>query len=143
LIEQRKKLAQRFREKTVVLSTPTQDASIEDKFLFKVREVIENNMSDYMFSVEQLATEVNLSRTQLLRKLKALTSLSPNEFIKDLRLKRAADMIRQRADTITQIGYAVGFNDQSYFTKCFKKQFEMTPTEYAAQFQMHSASKDL
>jgi AraC-like DNA-binding protein len=91
-------------------------------------------MSDFSFSVEKLAEEINLSRTQLLRKLKALTGLSPNEFIKDLRLKKAADMIRQKADTITQVGYAVGFNDQSYFTKCFKKQFGITPTDYSAQF---------
>jgi AraC-like DNA-binding protein len=77
-----------------------------------------------------MADEINLSRTQLLRKLKALTGLSPNEFIKDLRLKKAADLIRVKADTIAQIGYTVGFNDQSYFAKCFKKQFEVSPSEY-------------
>jgi len=74
---------------------------------------------------------MNLSRTQLFRKIKALTGLSPNDFIKDIRLKRAAEMIRQKVDIITQIGYAVGFNDQSYFTKCFKKQFGVTPTEFS------------
>jgi len=69
----------------------------------------------------------------LLRKLKALTGLAPNDFIRDLRLQKAAEMIRQKADTITQIGYAVGFNDQSYFSKSFKKEFGETPTEYAAR----------
>jgi len=68
-----------------------------------------------------MADGMHLSRTQLLRKLKALTGLSPNDFIKNIRLARAAEMIRNRMDTITQIGYSVGFNDQSYFTKCFKK----------------------
>ena len=134
LIEQRKKLAEHFRERILVNTTPSPEASLDDRFIHKVREVTESNMSDFNFTVEQLAEEVNLSRTQLLRKLKALTGLSPNEFIKDMRLKRAADMIRQRVDTITQIGYAVGFNDQSYFTKCFKKQFNVTPSEYLAQF---------
>jgi AraC-like DNA-binding protein len=81
--------------------------------------------------VEKMAEEMNLSRTQLLRKVKALTGLSPNDFIKDLRLKHAAEMITRKSDTITQIGYAVGFNDQSYFTKCFKKQYGLTPSEYA------------
>jgi signal transduction histidine kinase/DNA-binding response OmpR family regulator len=131
LIEQRKQLAIRFRERILVPITPTKEDSLDDKFLQKVRSVVEANMSSFAFSVEQLAEETNLSRTQLLRKLKALTGLSPNEFIKDLRLKKAADMIRQKADTITQIGYSVGFNDQSYFTKCFKKQFGVTPTEYS------------
>jgi AraC-like DNA-binding protein len=79
-----------------------------------------------------MAEEANLSRTQLLRKLKALTGVSPNDLIKEIRLKRAAEMIIQRIDTITQIGYAVGFNDQSYFSKCFKKQFGVSPTEFAA-----------
>jgi signal transduction histidine kinase/DNA-binding response OmpR family regulator len=131
LIEQRKQLAIRFRERILVPITPSKEDSLDDKFLQKVRSVVEANMGSFTFSVEQLAEETNLSRTQLLRKLKALTGLSPNEFIKDLRLKKAADLIRQKADTITQIGYTVGFNDQSYFTKCFKKQFGVTPTEYS------------
>jgi DNA-binding response OmpR family regulator len=132
LIEQRKKLAEKFRERILVPATISEDVSMDERFLHKVRTAVETNMSDYTFTVERLADEINLSRTQLLRKLKALTGLSPNDFIKDIRLKRASDMIRQRVDTITQIGYAVGFNDQSYFTKCFKKQFRLTPSEYLA-----------
>jgi AraC-like DNA-binding protein len=96
-----------------------------------MREIVEANMADPSFTVEQMADEAHLSRTQLLRKLKALTGTSPNDFIKELRLKRAAEMISQRVDNITQIGYAVGFNDQSYFSKCFKKQFGVSPTEYS------------
>ena len=133
LITQRKNLAERYRERILVPATITAATSLDDKFLYRAKEVVEENLSDVLFTVEKMADEMALSRTQLLRKLKALTGLSPNEFIKDLRLKRAADMIRQKADTITQIGYAVGFNDQSYFTKCFKKQFAVTPTEYAQQ----------
>jgi signal transduction histidine kinase/DNA-binding response OmpR family regulator len=133
LIAQRKNLAERYRERILVPATPTEEASLDDKFLYRAKEVVEANLSDVLFTVEKMAEDMFLSRTQLLRKLKSLTGLSPNEFIKDLRLKRAADMIRQKADTITQIGYAVGFNDQSYFTKCFKKQFGVTPTEYAQQ----------
>jgi len=133
LINQRKMLATRYRERILVRATATEEVSLDDKFLHRAKEVVEGNLSDVLFTVEKMADEVHLSRTQLLRKLKALTGLSPNEFIKDLRLRRAADMIRQKADTITQIGYAVGFNDQSYFTKCFKKQFKVTPTEYAQQ----------
>jgi signal transduction histidine kinase/DNA-binding response OmpR family regulator len=133
LIEQRKHLAEKFRERILVPSTVLADISLDDKFLRRIREIVELNMVDPSFTVERMADEAHLSRTQLLRKLKALTGISPNDFIKDLRLKRAAEMILQRADTITQIGYAVGFNDQSYFTKCFKKHFRVTPTEFATQ----------
>lgn len=131
LIQQRKLLAERFRERILVPITSVEEVSLDDRFLHKVRNIIEDNMSDVSFSVEQLADQANLNRTQLLRKLKGLTGLSPSDFIKDLRLKKAADMIRQHTDTITQIGYAVGFNDQSYFSKCFKKQFGVTPKEYS------------
>nr|WP_295924467.1 response regulator [uncultured Dyadobacter sp.] len=133
LIELRKKLAERYRERIRVHVTASEEMSLDDKFLLKAKEIVEANMEDVLFSVEKMAEEIGLSRTQLLRKLKALTGLAPNDFIRDLRLQKAAEMIRQKADTITQIGYAVGFNDQSYFSKSFKKEFGETPTEYAAR----------
>jgi signal transduction histidine kinase/DNA-binding response OmpR family regulator len=130
LIDQRKKLVIKFKERILDSSSEPDETSLDDLFLRKIRLMVESNMSDYTYSVEKMTYELNLSRTQLLRKLRALTGLSPNDFIKDLRLKRASQMILQKADTITQIGYAVGFNDQSYFTKCFKKQFGVTPSDY-------------
>jgi signal transduction histidine kinase/DNA-binding response OmpR family regulator len=131
LIEQRKRLSRKFAERVLVLPPMAGVQSLDDKFLARAHAVVEANLEDYTFTVERMAEEMNLSRTQLLRKLKALTDLSPNDFIKNIRLKRAAHLIRQKADTITQIGYAVGFNDQSYFSKCFKKQFGVTPSEFA------------
>lgn len=133
LIDLRKKLAERYRERIRVHVTSSEEMSLDDKFLMKAKEIVEANMEDVLFSVEKMAEEMSLSRTQLLRKLKALTGLAPNDFIRDLRLQKAAEMIRRKADTITQIGYAVGFNDQSYFSKSFKKEFGETPTEYAAR----------
>ncbi|HTJ51084.1 MAG TPA: ATP-binding protein [Cyclobacteriaceae bacterium] len=132
LIEQRRRLAAKYGEQNAVIPTPLlkHEMSLEEKFLQKARTIVESNINDFAFGVETLSAEMHLSRTQLLRKLKALTGLSPNEFIKDLRLKRAAELILSKADTISQIGYAVGFNDQSYFTKCFKKQFGVAPSEY-------------
>ncbi|MCE7064963.1 ATP-binding protein [Dyadobacter sp. CY326] len=131
LIDLRKKLAERYRERIRVQVTPSTELSIDDKFLMKAKHVVEANMEDVSFSVEKMAEEMNLGRTQLLRKMKALTGQAPTDFIRDLRLQKAAEMIRQKADTITQIGYAVGFNDQSYFSKCFKKEYGETPTEYS------------
>ncbi|MEJ1241701.1 ATP-binding protein [Chryseolinea sp. T2] len=131
LIAQRKKLSERFRQKVLVEPTPKQHESLEEKFLFAVRDVVESQLSDPDFGVDQLAEAACLSRTQLFRKLHALTGLSPSEFIRDLRLKHAADLIAAKADTVTQIGYRVGFRDQSYFTKCFKKQFGVSPSVYS------------
>jgi YesN/AraC family two-component response regulator len=131
LIEQRKRLAERYRERILIpVSAPAESASMDEKFLQRMKEVIEANMSDFTFTVEEMAEKMNLSRTQLLRKVKALTGLSPTELIKDFRLKRAAYLIRKKTDTVTQISYAVGFNEQSYFSKCFKKHFGVSPTEY-------------
>lgn len=131
LIEQRKKLIAKFRSKLKfpIESGPV-EASLDEKFLIKVRKVIENNFGDPAFGVNQFADEMNMSRTNIFRKLKAIVGLSPNELINDVRLQRAAEMIQGKVDTLAQISYAVGFNDQSYFSKRFKKKFGVTPSEY-------------
>jgi AraC-like DNA-binding protein len=133
LITLRKKLAVKFRQRIIVSSQFSGALSLDEKFMLKAQNIVEENISDYTFSVETMANEMNLSRIQLLRKIKALTGLSSSDFIRDVRLKRAAEMISNKVDTITQIGYAVGFNDQSYFAKCFKKRFGVAPSEYAQQ----------
>jgi len=133
LIQQRKTLAKKFREQIFATPTPIHELSLDERFIQNAKAVVELNISNYQFSVEHLADHMNLSRTQLLRKLKALTGFSPSDFIRSIRLQRAAQMIRQRVDTVTQIAYAVGFNDQSYFAKSFKKEFGVSPTEYASQ----------
>jgi DNA-binding response OmpR family regulator len=104
--------------------------SMNEKFLLHARRIVENNIGNPDFSVEQMAREMHRSRTQLFRKMKAVTQLSPNEYINELRLERAATLILSRADTLTQITYSVGFNEQSYFAKRFRKKFGVTPSEY-------------
>jgi len=132
LIEQRTRLAAKYRNHITVLPTSSEGVSMEEKFLQKVKTAVETSMGDCDFCVDNLADQMNLSRTQLLRKMKALTGLSPNDFIKDMRMKKAAELIATKVDTITQISYMVGFADQSYFTKCFKKQYGVAPSDYAA-----------
>jgi len=131
MISQRKKLAEKFNLKILVLPTTSEEQSLDEKFLHKARTVVEDNLSDYLFSVDRMAEEIGLSRTQLHRKMNAFTNTSPTEFIRDMRLNKAADLIRQKADTITQIGYRVGFKDQSYFAKCFKNKFGVAPSNYS------------
>jgi signal transduction histidine kinase/ligand-binding sensor domain-containing protein/DNA-binding response OmpR family regulator len=105
--------------------------STDETFIRKVLSSVEENMNNADYSVEELGTDIGMSRMQLYRKMKALTGQSANEFIRTIRLKRAAQLLVQDQMTVAEITYAVGFNDLQYFRECFKKQFNMTPSEYA------------
>jgi transcriptional regulator GlxA family with amidase domain len=80
--------------------------------------------------VEWLAKEIAMSPSQLYRKIQALTSQSPVEFICTFRLKRAASLLRQKYGNVAQVTYEVGFNNPSYFSKCFRKLYGKSPSEY-------------
>lgn len=131
LMLQRKRLAARLKRELVNNSANTIEPSLDDKFMLKVRSVVEANIGNSFFSVEMLAEEVNLSRAQLFRKLKALINTSPRELINDIRLQRAAQLIQAKTDNVSRIGYAVGFSEQSYFSKRFRKKYGVSPSEYA------------
>lgn len=133
LIEQRKMLRDRYQKEIRVLPGNVTVNSMDEQFLKKALEVVEKNMSDPDFGIDHLLEALNTSRTHLHRKLKAITGQSASEFIRTIRLKRAAQLLERDSNVVSQIGYEVGFNDHSYFTKCFKKYFNMSPSEYAAQ----------
>jgi AraC-like DNA-binding protein len=103
----------------------------DERFLKKLLEVVETNIGDPLFGVEKMASEMGMSRANLLRKVKSATGFAPSEFIRSVRLKRAALLLRDQADNVTQIGFMVGFEDQSYFAKSFRRHFGVSPTEYA------------
>ena len=130
IIEQRQKLRERFNKNLKLEPKDIAVSSADEKFIHKVMELIEKNMSNTEFEVNQLQDELLLSRTQLFRKIKALTNQSPGEFIRTIRLKRAASLMDQKFGNIAQITYEVGFNNPSYFAKCFKELFGMLPSEY-------------
>lgn len=100
------------------------------KFMDKVMETIEKHLDNGDLTVEDIAGEVNMSRSVFFKKLKTLTGLSPVEFLKEIRMKRAAQLIETEEYNMAQIAYMVGLNDSHYFSKCFKQQYGMTPTEY-------------
>ena len=130
LTEQRKLLCERFSKEVKIQAKDITVTSADEKFLNKLISFIENNLADPDMNVDSLTEEINLSRSQLHRKLKALTDLSATEFIRTIRLKRAAQLLEQHHGTIAETVYAVGFNSLSYFSKCFQKQFNITPKEY-------------
>ncbi len=102
-----------------------------DALMERIMKTINENLKDPDFNVEKLTEEVGISRAQLHRKMKEITGISTGEFIRNLRLQQAARLIREGKINITQVAYAVGFNNQTYFSTVFKKYYGKTPTEYA------------
>ncbi|MBN2274591.1 MAG: response regulator [Bacteroidales bacterium] len=130
LIEQRKKLREKYSGLVEMEPGKIIVKSADEKFLKRTVEVIEKNMGDCEFDVNNLFPEMNMSRMQLFRKLKALVNQSPGELIRSLRLKRAAQLLKQNYGNIAEIAYEVGFNNLSYFAKCFREKFGVLPSEF-------------
>lgn len=109
--------------------------SLEDRFLKEVNAAIDKHKDKPDLSVRELGEELHMRHDQLYRKLKTLTSLSVNQYIRTYRLNCAAAMLRSKKYMVTEVLYSVGFNNPSYFTKCFKKEFGVLPSEYVAQME--------
>jgi YesN/AraC family two-component response regulator len=113
----------------VVLDSP------DDKFLKRAVSVVERFMDDPELDIRKFSEEMGVSRMQLYRKFEALTNMTVKEFIRSVRLKRATQMLKQEKLTISEVAWAVGFKDMSYFRKCFKEEFGMTPREYTEKIK--------
>jgi len=139
LLEQRKKLQTLYcatfvavtenRKEEDKIHIPALSAN-DKKFMDRLLELMETNMDNSTLIVEDLAAGLGMSRSVFFKKLKSLIGLSPVEFIKEIRMKRAAELIEEGSNNMSQIAYMVGFSDPHYFSKCFKQVFSMTPTEY-------------
>ncbi len=104
---------------------------INEKFLQRTIEIVESNLTDSNFDVERFANEMFMSKSQLFRKLKRITGHSTTEFIRLIRLKRAAQLLKGNAGTVAEVAYKVGFDNIGYFSKCFKELFGKTPSQYS------------
>ena len=130
LIEQRNKLRERFSKEITLEPKDIAVTSTDERFLQKAMTSVDEHMGDSDFDVRQFQEEMLMSRMQLFRKLKALTNHTPSEFIRNLRLKRAAKLIEGDFGNVAEVCYEVGFNNLSYFAKCFKELFKVLPSEY-------------
>ena len=130
LIEQRKKVRERFSRGVTLEPKQIAITSFDEKFLNKVMTIIEDHIGDENFSIDELSREVGYSNMHFYRKLKALAE-TPSQFLRTIRLKRAAELLRKKSDNVTQIAYSVGFSSLSYFNKCFKEQFGVTPGQFS------------
>lgn len=103
--------------------------SIENDFLNKSKECIEENLVNEQFGVSELANEMGMSRSNLLRRIKKLTNLSASQFIRQVRLKNAMELLKQNSYTVSEVSYQVGFSSSSYFIKCFHDHYGYPPGE--------------
>ncbi|MCF6168828.1 response regulator [Lutibacter sp.] len=131
LIAIRKKLQVRYSQEVILKPTDIAINSIDERFLNQVQSVLDSKLIESSFHVDEFCKAVGMSRMQLHRKLKVLTGLSTSEFIRSQRLKLAAQLLKSSDINISQVGYSVGFNNHAYFSKCFKKIYNCTPSEYA------------
>lgn len=141
LMEMRKKLQQYYLKKAGIIANGTQPVppdmvseeireKPEDAFIIKLREVVEQHLSNTDFTVEQLCKLVFMSHSQLHRKLDALTGYSPNKFIRMLRLKKAKELLQHPASSIASVALDCGYNDPGYFARVFKQEYGSTPQEW-------------
>lgn len=134
LLEERARLRNAF---TQELQSPAvsnlkigKTESMDELFMRKFIALIEESYPDSDFSIEKASDMLGLSRVHLYRKVKELTGVTPTDFLRNYRLKRAAALLREKGRNVNEVAYATGFSSPPYFSKCFKAAYNITPTEY-------------
>lgn len=130
LINNREKLRQAFAKSPFIAASTMALTKADEEFIKKLDEIIHANISNPDFSMEDMADNLNISRSNFYRKIKGVLDLSPNEYLRIERLKRAAQLLKEGESRINEICYTVGFNSPSYFSKCFQKQFGVLPKDF-------------
>ena len=121
-------------EEMLLMQTPAQQrialVAQEDAFVAQLMEVMEKQMSNNTLTVEELVHDMQMGRTVFFVTLKEKTGVSPVQFIREMRLQRAVELLKDPRYNITEVTYKVGMNDSRYFAKCFKSTYGVTPSEY-------------
>lgn len=136
LIEQQEKRKQEFSKNLEVNPGSITISSVDEQLIQRALECIEKNMDNTEYAVEELSRDVGMTRMNLYRKLQSITGHTPSDFIKSIRLKRAAQLLQGSQLTMAEVADRVGFSSASYFTKCFKEMFGVLPTQYAENHKM-------
>ncbi len=131
LLRERDTYGQQIREQEQPASAFPLPDDFENKMISKVIALVQDRMSDPGFDINTVADHVSMSRTQLWRIFKATTGKSLGDYIKDMRMQRASEMLRTGRYRISEVAYEIGFSDPKYFAKCFQKEFGMSPSAYA------------
>lgn len=135
IIEKQKNLQHNFKKKIVVSPGDIEITSMDEKFVQKAISIVEKNIGNAGFLVEDLCKEMGMSRVYFYKKILALTDKTPSEFIRLIRLKRAVHLLEKSQKFVNEIAFEVGFNDPKYFRKYFREEFGLTPNEYKKAYQ--------
>lgn len=139
LIQQRKQLQEIYRthliasDEHAIATNSMNIVSQDEELMKKALLLIEENLENFDFSVDDLVQQIGMSRTVFFKKLKTLTGLAPVEFIRDVKMKHAADLIASGKYRVKEVAYLVGISDSKYFAKCFKNKYGLTPVQYKNQ----------
>lgn len=133
LLEGRRRLRESFIHSPYLHSASITITKADEEFMEKINGIVEKNMENIDFSMEQLTEAMNMSRSSLLRKVKGISGLTVNEYIRLIRLKKAVQLLEEGTYRINEICCLTGFNSPSYFAKCFQKQFGILPKEFTGK----------
>ena len=136
LLEMRKERQESFTKQIEPKPKDITITSLDEKLIARAIDYVEKNIDRSDLSVEELSNELGMSRVHLYKKLTAITGRAPLEFIRVIRLKRAAQLLRESQLNISEIAYSVGFNNPKYFSRYFKEEFNVLPSEYKNQNQL-------
>ena len=129
-IELQKKRNRNFLQESQISGEENSYSKVDAQFINKAIECVEKNLGDENYSVELFSDEMCMSRMNLYRKLRSLTGQKPSEFIRIIRLKKAAVLLTTTTDSVVEIAEKVGFSTPGYFSKCFKELYGVLPTQY-------------
>lgn len=135
LLQQREKLKHTYHQQLISMDTHKQEKTPDDLFLARLMAFMDQQMDNNNLSVDEMVEYMNMGRTVFFNRLKQLTGLSPVEFIREVRIKRAVQLLEMKSYNITEITYMVGMSDSRYFSKCFKQVMGLTPSEYKRSLQ--------
>ena len=129
-IQLRQGLQQKYSKEVILEGKTIAMDSLDEQFLKKAMEVVEKYIDDTSFGLPVFCEEMNYGKTQLNYKIKGVTGMTPNEFIRMIRLKKAATLIKQKGVNISEVAYMVGFSNPNYFSTCFKEMYGVSPRSY-------------
>ena len=141
LLSERKVFRERIRQQMENQPTVEEDSyeqylvKKDVQFLEKIHQVIEENMDDSDFNIDTIASGIGLSRSAFFKKLKSLTGLAPVDLVKEIRLTKSIELIKNTDLSVSEIAFAVGFKDSGYYSKCFRKKYNQTPREYMNEWR--------
>jgi signal transduction histidine kinase/ligand-binding sensor domain-containing protein/DNA-binding response OmpR family regulator len=130
LIQNRELIREKYKSQNFMIEVQNKNSSRDEEFVQSVKKILEENISNPELNVNSLSQQLNISTTQLYRKLKELTGYSPVEFIRTIKLQKAYSLLNARSNTVKEVCYLTGFNNMSYFIKCFREQFGVTPAYF-------------